>query len=146
MAETEEQSRPPPQARPSMRAAGEWVGLGLAVGIALWALLHSLWPRADLEADRDFAAAAAYVKGQAGPRDYVLVRPIWELAGARAFLPLPTGVYERPVPALWQNRERVWVATAHGARPPAALRAALPLGEEREFGSVRVYRFDVRPR
>jgi hypothetical protein len=146
MAGTEEHSRPRPRPFPRLRVAGEWMALGLAAALGLGALLHSLWPRADLDADRDFALAAAHVKEHAGPRDFVLVRPIWELAGARAFLPLSTGVYERPVPALWQNRDRIWVVTAHGARPPGALRAALRLAEEREFGSVRVYRFEVGPR
>ncbi len=115
----------------------------LAAALAVWGWVHAVTPRSDADVDGAFEEAAAYVKAHAGPRDYVLVRPIWELAGARAFLPLPTGVYKRPLPELWNGRDRIWVATAHGAEPPPALRTALALGEEREFGPVRIFRFDV---
>src|SRR5438270_6733259 len=114
-----------------LRRAGELALLVGAVGLALWALVFALTPRDEPDAGRDFAAAAEYVKARAGPRDFVLVRPVWELAGARAFSPLPTGVYRRPTPDLWQGKERLWVAAAHGAPVPAALRA-LALAEEKE--------------
>lgn len=127
-----------------MKRAADLAALALAGALALWAWIHALTPRDDPEVDRAFAEAAAYVKARAGPRDFVLVRPTWELAGARAFLPLPTGVYKSPVPDLWRGRERIWVAAAHGVEPPSALRAALALGEEKAFGPVRIYRFDVR--
>lgn len=128
-----------------LRAAFEVLCLAGAGALVLWGLAHGLTPRADREADSHFAAAAAYVKSQAqGERDYVLVRPVWELAGARAFLPLPTGVYRSPVPALWAGRDRLWVVAAHGAEAPAAIRSQLALGEEKSFGPVTVYRFDVR--
>lgn len=120
--------------------------MALALAVCAWAWVHALEPREDPEVDRAFVAAAAWVRSRAGPRDYVLVRPIWELAGARAFRPLPVGVYKRPVPSLWAGRERLWVATAHGAEPPRPIRAALPLGERKDFGPVTIWRFDVRRR
>lgn len=120
--------------------------VAVAAALAVWAWVHALSPRAQPEVDGDFRAAAAYVKRHAGPRDLVLVRPIWELAGARAFLPLATGVYRRPVPSLWAGRQRIWVATAHGAEPPAALRRALRFVARKDFGSVRIHRFEVGKR
>jgi hypothetical protein len=121
------------------------IGLfGAALLIGVWAWIHALTPRKDADVDGEFNRAAEYVKSQAEPGDPVLVRPIWELAGSRAFLPLPVRVYQRPVPELWRGKRRVWVAAAHGAEPPPALRTALSLGEEKAFGSVRIYRFDVR--
>jgi hypothetical protein len=124
--------------------AGDLAALAAAAGLAAWGLAHALAPRGDGRVDADFAAAADHVKARAGPRDFVLVRPIWELAGARAFLPLPTGVYRRPTPDLWQGRDRIWVAAAHGALPPRALRAALREIEASDFGSVRLHLFEVR--
>ena len=126
-------------------AALEIVVLVVTGALVVWGLVFAFTPRADAAVDADFAAAAAYVKANAkGAADYVLVRPTWELAGARAFLPLAVGVYKSPVPQLWAGRERLWVVTAHGADVPHALRASLQLGEEREFGALRVTRFDVR--
>jgi hypothetical protein len=126
------------------RGAFELALVGLALALAVWGLVHALTPRADGDVEASFTRAAEHVKAHAHPGDPVLVRPVWELAGARAFLPLDVRVYQRPVPSLWQGRRHVWVATAHDAEPPAPLRAALALGERREFGPVRVYRFDVR--
>ena len=120
------------------------VCLVLALGVVGWGWVHALTPREDAHVDSEMAEAAAWVKSIATPRDYVLVRPTFELKGARAFLPLAVGVYKSPVPSLWQNRDRLFVVTAHGAEPPRALRGALQFVEERAFGSVRVHRFDVR--
>lgn len=118
--------------------------VALGLGLVGWGWVHALTPRDDTHVDDEMAQAAAYVKSLATPRDYVLVRPTFELRGARAFLPLAVGVYKSPVPTLWKDRDRVFVVTAHGAEPPRALRTALHLADERAFGSVRVFRFDVR--
>lgn len=132
--------RPSPYTKKGAQLACVALGL-LLVG---WGWVHALTPREDAHVDAEMSEAAVYVKSLATPRDYVLVRPTFELRGARAFLPLQVGVYKSPVPALWKDRDRIFVVTAHGAQAPRALRAALHLAEERAFGSVRVYRFDVR--
>jgi hypothetical protein len=129
--------------RGRLQSVYERAVLALAAGLILWGFVHALTPRADAAIDLDFAAAAAWVKSRATPTDAVLVRPTWELRGARAFLPLATGVYKSPVPALWAGRTNLFVVTAHGAEPPSALATALRLGERRRFGAVEVHRFDV---
>lgn len=90
----------------------------------------------------DYRAAAAFVRGELAPNDLIAAAPsfidpiVRQQLGDR----IPLAMAGRSDTAAY---ERMWVLSIRGALPPDAPPSAAAL--EREFGGVRVLRFDLGP-
>jgi hypothetical protein len=118
---------------------GLWLAL-LVPASALAALALHAYRAYEVPSERDWTAAALWVRESFRPGDIVAFVPGWAQEGRGHFRGLHVLPQERWTAADLSGANRLFVVSSFGADPPRWLEPLCILEETREFGQIRVLR------